>query len=281
MTSRWTLVLLAIFLSVQIVVAGLPGLKTTKKLVKRGEDNKYFHEPGRDDILGHYDTRYFKKVVSYDERSATLLHMTRAYLGFFREQKLETWIAHGTLLGWWWNGKILPWDWDVDTQVNDATLRYLGENLNQTIYKYEPLDNSTTREYLLDVNPWSRQRERGDGQNIIDARWIDRSNGLYIDITGITELHPDTEPGILRCKNFHKYETGDLWPMRESTFEGVPAMIPYKYLDLLIGEYKKKAMAKKAFQDHNWSEDSKDWIPDKAAIEKKAQKYKDLKVKKH
>jgi hypothetical protein len=33
--------------------------------------------------------------------------MTRAYLNFFREQGLETWIAHGTLLGWWWNGKVL------------------------------------------------------------------------------------------------------------------------------------------------------------------------------
>jgi hypothetical protein len=35
--------------------------------------------------------------------------MIRAYLMTFNELGLETWIAHGTLLGWWWNGKILPW----------------------------------------------------------------------------------------------------------------------------------------------------------------------------
>lgn len=69
-------------------------------------EEKYFHEPGNDDILGHYDTRFFKGAVTYEERTDTLVHMTRAYLTFFRENGLETWIAHGTLLGWWWNGKV-------------------------------------------------------------------------------------------------------------------------------------------------------------------------------
>jgi hypothetical protein len=40
--------------------------------------------------------------------------MIRAYLTFFRDNKLDTWIAHGTLLGWWWNGKVIftlpSWD---------------------------------------------------------------------------------------------------------------------------------------------------------------------------
>ena len=33
--------------------------------------------------------------------------MIRAYLDYFRENNLETWLAHGTLLGWWWNGKVM------------------------------------------------------------------------------------------------------------------------------------------------------------------------------
>jgi hypothetical protein len=67
---------------------------------------KYFHEPGNDDILGHYDSRYFTEPVNDHERADTLTHMIRAYLNFFNENELETWIAHGTLLGWWWNGKV-------------------------------------------------------------------------------------------------------------------------------------------------------------------------------
>jgi hypothetical protein len=59
-----------------------------------------------DPSLHHYDIRYFKGVLNYNERSETLYHMIRAYLSTFREKGLETWIAHGTLLGWWWNGKV-------------------------------------------------------------------------------------------------------------------------------------------------------------------------------
>lgn len=67
---------------------------------------KYFHEPGNDDILGHYDERFFSEPVSDSERAETLTHLIQAYLNFFDENGLETWIAHGTLLGWWWNGKV-------------------------------------------------------------------------------------------------------------------------------------------------------------------------------
>lgn len=70
------------------------------------EEYKYFHEPGGGDLMGHYDSRFYHGIVSYEERTDTLTHMIRAYLNFFRENGMETWIAHGTLLGWWWNGKV-------------------------------------------------------------------------------------------------------------------------------------------------------------------------------
>jgi hypothetical protein len=79
--------------------------KTQQKKEKK-PDNKYFHEPGADNKLGHYDKRYFHGVVTDEERTDTQSHMVRAYLNFFRENELDTWIAHGTLLGWWWNGKV-------------------------------------------------------------------------------------------------------------------------------------------------------------------------------
>ena len=74
--------------------------------LKAYEDSmKYFHEPGNTDLLGHYDTRFYKGLLSYDEKRDTQVHMMRAYLETFREKGIETWVAHGTLLGWWWNGK--------------------------------------------------------------------------------------------------------------------------------------------------------------------------------
>jgi LicD family len=105
---------------------------------------------------------------------------------------------------------MLPWDWDLDVQVSADTLNLMGEKYNMTTHSYVSEDGDVSREYLLDVNPWIWQRVRGDGYNIIDARWIDVRNGLYIDITGLAETKPDTEPGILTCKNLHRYHVGVL-----------------------------------------------------------------------
>lgn len=124
----------------------------------------------------------------------------------------------------------------------------MASNLNRTTYTYDSSvapdtsDTVVVREYLLDVNPYAWERTRGDGMNIIDARWIDIRNGLYIDITGLSETHPDSAPGVWSCKNDHKYRTRDLYPMRESVYEGVPAKVPYAYDKILLEEYHEKAL---------------------------------------
>jgi hypothetical protein len=136
----------------------------------------------------------------------------------------------------------LPWDYDLDTQVSDSTLHHLGDAHNQTRYPYVSNDGTVQREFLLDVNPWIWQRDRGDGENLIDARWIDTRNGLFIDITGLSEVHPDTHPGVWSCKNYHMYKTDELYPMRETMFEGVRAKVPYNYDKILVDEYREKAL---------------------------------------
>ena len=45
---------------------------------------------------------------------------------------IETWLAHGTLVGHYWGQKILPWDMDIDVQVLMTTLRYLATKYNST-----------------------------------------------------------------------------------------------------------------------------------------------------
>ncbi|PGH11516.1 hypothetical protein AJ80_07082 [Polytolypa hystricis UAMH7299] len=283
MRLHWTWALLATILSSLHVVTASPRPATP---VERRDDppmpkeTKYFHEPGNDDILGHYDSRYYKRVLGYDERLETLRHMARAYLKFFAENNLETWIAHGSLLGWWWSGNLLPWDWDLDTQVNTKTLFRLGDEFNQTTHEYSPEDKSAKRTYLLDINRFSRFRQRGEAKNIIDARWIDMANGLYIDITGVSELDPDKEPGMLSCKNFHKYKVSDLYPMRMSTYEGVPAKIPYRYLDILVKEYGNKSLVTIEHEGHDWDEQQKAWVPDEQKVAEIARKKEERRKKK-
>ncbi|KAI5285478.1 hypothetical protein KEM54_000534 [Ascosphaera aggregata] len=212
-----------------------------------------------------------------EERKETLRYLIKAYLTFFEERHLETWIAHGTLLGWWWNGKILPWDWDVDVQVAHHTLLYIGEHLNRTTTTYVT-DDGSTRNYLLDINPHSRVTGREDGKNIIDARFIDTHNGLYIDITGLHESDPAGEPGIIQCKNAHKYHVSDIFPLRKSQFEGVNAWIPYRYNEILTEEYP-KGLTAKSFYNHDWEPISQQWTPNKKYNDEAAER--DAAAQKH
>ncbi|CCX32572.1 LicD family-domain-containing protein [Pyronema domesticum] len=227
-------------------------------VAKKKEDTKYFHEPGSGDLTGHYDFRFFTQVVDYDTRLDTLQHMVRAWLQMTSNNGIETWIAHGTLLGWWWNAKMLPWDWDLDVQMHADTLTDLGKRFNLTSHKYTSADGTVEREYMLDVNPWIWERVRGDGQNIIDARWIDIRNGLFIDITGIAETDAN-HPGVLNCKNYHRYKTEDIWPLRDTIFEGVPAKIPYNFDPILVKEYGTKALVVTEYEGHRWNVASKAW----------------------
>lgn len=213
---------------------------------------KYFHEPGGNDELGHYDERYFQELVDYDDHLVNLRLLVRSYLTVFRALGIDTWLAHGTLLGWWWNGQIMPWDYDLDTQVTASSLQYLGDHYNRTMHEYRYVDEASSEErtkvYLLDVNPNHSDRSRGNGMNVIDARWIDTSTGMFIDITGLAERDPSRAPGIWACKNNHRYKTTSLYPMRETEFEGVPALVPYEFDALLVEEYGKKSLVKTTFQ---------------------------------
>lgn len=144
--------------------------------------------------------------------------------------------------------QMLPWDWDIDTQVSFSTLLHLGRKFNSTIYDYSSANSAVSvsppvvRQYLLDVNPAMVDRDRDNGDNVIDARWIDIRNGLYIDITAVAETRPKDMPGVWSCKNYHRYKMVDLYPMRESIYEGVLAKVPYAYDRILGEEYQEKAL---------------------------------------
>ncbi|KAK2592499.1 mannosyltransferase [Conoideocrella luteorostrata] len=87
---------------------------------------KYFFEAGTTPSLVHYDSRFFVREVSYSAHRVILRNLIRSYFSFASSHHIETWLAHGSLLGWWWNGHVLPWDYDLDVQVANDTLRLLG-----------------------------------------------------------------------------------------------------------------------------------------------------------
>ncbi|KAI1655727.1 LicD family-domain-containing protein [Daldinia decipiens] len=242
---------------------------------------KYFHEAGGTLELGHYDARFFQGVVPYAEHGPALQRLIRSWLTTTHELGVDTWLAHGTLLGWWWNGRVMPWDYDLDVQMPTATLSYLGRHFNRTLHDYRFIveggqgggeriiaggggadtgngdrdrDRDTgiddgpgpiayiNKTYLLDVNPHHADLARGNGANIIDARWIDTGTGLFIDITGLAERDAAGAPGVWSCKNAHRYRTREIYPVRRTEFEGVPARVPYAFDKILTDEYGAKSL---------------------------------------
>lgn len=194
--------------------------------------------------------------------------MIRAYLSTMRALGYETWLAHGTLLGWWWNGQSLPWDGDLDVQVWGSALGHMATNHNMTTHDYTHYEmregafgdtvEQVTSSYLLDINPNYVERTRGNWMNVIDARWIDTTTGLFIDITGLSE----NRMGLYSCKNYHAYKLDDLYPMQETTFEGVRALVPNAYEKILREEYNQKALEITEYEGHHWDDQKQLWLKD-------------------
>lgn len=146
---------------------------------------KYFHEA---QFIGtsrgsHFDWRFFQKAdYSAYEHQAIMHRMARAWLHFAGSANLCTWLAHGTLLGWYWNGLNMPWDLDMDVQMTMESLFVLARNYNQTVV----VDVAGSAHlYFVDVSPHIFDRTHGNGNNVIDARFIDTYSGMYVDITGL------------------------------------------------------------------------------------------------
>ncbi|SCU99245.1 LADA_0H18492g1_1 [Lachancea dasiensis] len=149
---------------------------------------KYFHEAAHvaDYIhLGHhFDARFFRGILERSEMRTRLDAIVRAYLNFVHSNGLSSWLSHGTLYGWLYNGMAFPWDGDHDMQMPIVHLNILAERFNQTLIVEDP--EVGNGRFFLDVTDSITSRIHGNGNNNIDARFIDVDSGLYVDITGLS-----------------------------------------------------------------------------------------------
>ncbi|KAL6942106.1 hypothetical protein ACO0QE_003272 [Hanseniaspora vineae] len=152
---------------------------------------KSFHEPSGiiqfDGAGRHFDNRFFNGKKFYKEKFITQIHLNhliKVFLKFTKANGLLTWISHGNMYGYLYNGKNFYWDNDIDVQMPITHLNLLAQYFNQTIVVEDPREGSGR--YLVDVGQNLLVRHNGNGQNNIDARFIDVDSGLYIDITGLS-----------------------------------------------------------------------------------------------
>lgn len=245
----WIIFVLVLFLSRLLGVqadADFLDVRTNLERDRSGKigdpKDKYFHEST---FHPHYDGRFAGRKLETSERLPHLTAMMQTFLSTMADIGAETWIMHGTLLGWWWNQKILPWDSDIDVQVSEQTIGFLARYYNMTEYHFKIPGVKEGRTYLLEINPHYTIRGTEDKLNVIDARWIDTETGLFIDISTVRvnqTARAEGVEGALMCKDRHHYLEKDIFPLRDSFFEGIHVKIPYDYTWLLEEEYGKKSL---------------------------------------
>lgn len=264
------------------------------------QPDKFFHESLFD---SHYDGRFADEELTLETRAFHLRLLVKTYMETMERIGIRTWIMHGCLLGWWWNGKVMPWDSDVDVMVDERSIKQLGNWWNMTVHHFTAGDLELVqhtegfaekqggfedevsrrkrmlhedvlkggKKYLLEVNPNYTNTSTRDKQNVIDARWIDTSTGLYIDITTvhvapIPSLHeshiPEDDTDIeLYTKDQHAYSHSQLFPLRQTTFESVVVKVPYAYEELLLEEYGPDALTDTYFNGYGFDAEKHEWAP--------------------
>ncbi|KAJ3401628.1 hypothetical protein HDU80_005853 [Chytriomyces hyalinus] len=216
-------------------------------------DRKYFREAGSDqkrDFRYAQLTRSSSSIISAIKShfkpdhdlatvQASLVQILQAWSTFTMRNEIVWWISHGALLGWAWNGKLLPWDTDLDIQMSMQQLVEL------VAYNGTMLEGR----FLIDVNPslFVRGRQRN---NVIDARVVDTETGYFMDITGLADLAGDEE-GVT-CKSPHRYSYQDISPLKETELEGVRVWRPNESMRVLNAEYGTKALTKTIYRPSIW-----------------------------
>lgn len=229
------------------------------------KQTKYFHESTFD---SHYDGRFADRPLKYDEKQEHLSSLVQTYLTTMNEIGAETWLMHGTLLGWYWNRKVMPWDSDIDVMVSEASIGLLARYYNMSMHHFKVPGTNLKRKYMLEVNPHCFNGDI-DKENRIDARWIDTGIGLFIDITTLRHNKTAAAEGddeSMIVKDRHHYLYDDIYPLREGIFESAPAWIPYSYGDILIEEYGDQALSDIYHDHHRFDPERGKWVPQKQAV---------------
>ena len=225
--------------------------KDNKEIYKYEKINpKFFKETN---FSNHLDIRYGKKNISIEKNKSTLIYLLKMFSKYCEEKNIKLIIMHGSLIGYYFNKKILPWDDDIDIIL-----------IEDDSYK---LKNYNGYDYIIEVNPNSINRSKKDINNVIDARVISKINGIFIDITYFFGKD------ILCAKDTHCYKSEYILPLTKTIFENIDVWVPNDIKNCLVKEYGQKVL-KNTFEKWVFNENTKEWIiNDKYLIKEYCQKF--------
>lgn len=117
----------------------------------------------------------------------------------------------------------MPWDTDIDVQVSETTMYFLAKYYNMTEHHFNVPGEPKGRTFLLEINPNFVNRTPEDKLNVIDARWIDTSSGLFIDMTSVRKDYDARQKGnkgALMCKDRHRFNVWRRYQLQTKAWNG-------------------------------------------------------------
>lgn len=211
------------------------------RILKRLKSPKrFFIVPPKND---HLDARFYKKNMSQTEIKKELKRILNVFAKLSIENDIKPIIFHGSLIGYYFNKQILPWDNDIDIKL-----------VGSSIDNMKKLDRYQTKDILIEVNPNCISRSTLDYENLMDARVISKTNGAFIDITFLT---PTKDKNIIACKFAHYIHIKDLMPLKKTTFEGATVYVPNNIEKILVNNYGQNVLTPSnldgwKFKDGKW-----------------------------
>jgi phosphorylcholine metabolism protein LicD len=123
----------------------------------------------------HLDSRYGKYNLSKNSIHAQLKMLLAETVDIFNKIDIPCIIMHGSLIGWYFGQKMLPWDDDIDIVILEEHREKL-----KTLHGYQ------NNKVLIEINPVIDTIQR-DPSNIIEARIICKNTGVFIDVTNLSK----------------------------------------------------------------------------------------------
>ena len=246
----------------------------------------------------HFDWRFFNgfstTTSQYEHENLVIHQLTRVWLKFTQSNDINTWLAHGSLLSWYWNGMVFPWDSDVDFQMSVEDLYKLAAGFNQSIIVENTFDHNGAFQglgrYFLEVGSSITVREKNNGQNSIDARLIDIDSGFFLDITGLSVSDLETPDRykklqgksdllkllnfernkvlqVYNCRNLHFSVFDEISPLILTTIDNLPVYVPSKYKAALEVEYESSSLVEENFSHYFYMSNFRMWVETQKALD--------------
>ena len=235
----------------------------------------------------HLDLQYGKQSNNLNTH-AELKNILKEFTKICVSKDIKPIVMHGSLIGWYFNRKILPWDNDIDIVL-------MGKSINN----FKKIDNFENDDVIIKVNPNSENRGL-DQNNKIDGRIISKKNGVFIDITFLYQsLDDNFKKNIFRylsisketknpymkanyenklkymvksisvtddyqytnfvnCKSPHYYDIKHILPLKKETFEDCEIFVPSNVKECLYQEYGHQVF-KPTFKNWKYSSQKEEW----------------------